>query len=78
MELAAESFPDAIVEADDGPLENVGDCEHALPSALPLRDDRLGDRAEVLLVRILEHGSRREADGGGNVEGEGLALNMTK
>ena len=71
-------FPDAIVETDDCPLEDVRDGEHALPSLSPPREDRLGDHAEVLLVGILEQRPRRDADGGGQVEGVWLALKVGK
>ena len=67
-------FPDSVVESDDGSLEDVGDCEDALPSARSSGDDGLGDAAEVLLVGVLEQGPRRKAGRGGRVEGVGLAL----
>ena len=69
-------FPDSVVESDDGPFEDVRDREYALPSASARssRDDGLGHAAEVLLVGVLEQGSRREAGRGGRVEGVGLAL----
>ena len=67
-------FPDSVVESDDGSLEDVGDCEDALPSSGSSGDDGLGDAAEVLFVGVLEQGPRREAGRGGRVEGIGLAL----